>query len=126
MKREMIAAALLLVMVIVCAVNTAAFTSLTDDVIACLDRCSDLLREGKSTQAYDALDTAQRRWRAADGYVSVILDDSVSDMITEGFNRLSFALSEGNTSGALECCIRLEELIIGIVRDERPSPGSIL
>lgn len=126
MKREIIAAVILLVMVTVCAVNTAAFTSLTDDIIAGLDRCSDLLREGNSIQAANALNMAQGRWRAADEYVSVILDDSVSDMITEGFNRLSFALSEGNIPGALECCIRLEELITGIVRDERPSPGSIL
>ena len=100
MTRELIAA-LLLALLIVCAVwNISAVNSLTCDIIACVDRSEEAVLRGDGQLARASLERGLTLWLKADSYTHIFIRHSEIDNTTDAFYEAMMELSD-NDSEAL-------------------------
>jgi len=125
MKREIIAAILLCILIAGCIADLRVFTKLTDEVIRQLENCSEALKNGDTEMAKEKFTESEELWSKYDVFLSVVLDSSVTERVSDSFAALSHAMVGDSTDEAHELCLQLIELLGDVVMDQKPSPGSI-
>ena len=125
MKREMTAALLLLLLILVSLWNTCYLDRLTDEMNADLDRAERAVSRGDYNAALTALNTALTLWQNAEHYTSVFLRHPDVDAANDAFYQADQLLlqRDGDAFPAslallryhLHCIDYMEHLSIGTV-----------
>ena len=124
MKKEIIACAILLVLVAGCICNIRYLdrlcTQLDDAAAQAEARCAS----HDADSAAEALRTAAERWHAAEGYAHCMLPHESTDAVTEGFCQAVRALESGAPSAAADIAL-LRLRIQGLADGERVALGNV-
>lgn len=121
MKKELFAAALLLLLCLGAALHIRSTAGLTQAVEARLSLSEVALTQGDRPAARNALESAWERWRAAQSYTGSFLSEQVMSDVDEGFFALRSQLMEEDVSAAPAAYERLRFLLEETAERERLS-----
>ena len=126
MKREIVAAALLLLMFAASIFNISHLDRLVGAVEAELGTAERYAAEGDFTKSLAALDRARRSWDGARSYTHIFIRHPEIDAVSDAFHAAESELSGGNTQSA-GAALRLLRYHLDSIREmEQLRPGSIL
>lgn len=125
MKKEITAAALLIVIIITAALNTVHIEAMTADVTRCLERSERAAMRGDAEIALDGFGDAFAIWDSQRDYGNVFIRHTELDSCYDMFYELEEALLSGEEENLPSVYSRLKYHISAISYMERPSCGSI-
>lgn len=96
MKREVLAAALLILTLALLLVNIHALEGLVGELEEHVCRSSAALARGDRELAVSELEAAMTRWQSAEGYTHVFVRHSEIDAVSDAFFELNAALRGGD------------------------------
>lgn len=125
MKKEIIAGALLLVLLTVCLINIHFISSLTEEMVYLIEDAEKQAIEGSWDNAAAKVEAALTLWTSKDSYTAVVLSHDDIDDATDALYELLSEINMQNTgdiTGAAQIAImRFEH----IASDEKISFSSI-
>ncbi len=126
MKREIIAAGLLLLLLLASILNIAYLDALIDRVEAEIDTAEICRKDEEYQQAIAALNRAQQIWDDARSYTHIFIRHPEIDTVADAFHALESDLRDENARAA-EASLRLLRYHLECIRDmEHIRIGSIL
>lgn len=124
MKKELGAAALLLLLFAGVLINIRVNESIVTSLIAEVDASYESLRSGDIRSACRRLDAATERWLALDGYTHIFIRHSEINSTTDAFYQLRSDIFGGADAAAGSYGL-LREALLSLMTMERISPGSV-
>ena len=126
MKKELTAAALLLLLFLGAWLNVRCIDGLIDRVDACLTRSENAMARGDTEEALSALDGARRLWEDGRGYTGIFLNHRDLDSVYEAFSALEELLRQEDRQAAPAGYARLQRCLTEVLAMERLSLRSVL
>ncbi len=123
--KEVAAAVLLAVMIIVAAVNVAAINRLCDELSEHIEKAFDSLRNGdwETTEYYS--ESAMTLWERKDSYTHIVLRHSEIDTLSDALFDFYAAVREKNGGQSSAAAKKVLYHIESISKMEMPSFGSV-
>lgn len=125
MKKEITAAALLIVIIITAALNTVHIEGMTADITRCLERSERAAMRGDAEIALDSYRDAIAIWERQRDYGNVFIRHTELDSCYDMFYELEEALLSGEEENLPAMYSKLIYHLSSIAYMERPSCGSI-
>ena len=125
MKKEIAAAAVLVILLAVVLLNTRCISSITEEVSEMVNKAQVLYHTGMKKAASDEITQASGLWKSHERYIRVTVRHSEIDGISEAFWELSGALEGGEEASVNSCAGALRSKLEEIGKMEKLSIGSI-
>ena len=125
-KREYMAFAVLLTVLLLSLWNIRKVDEITDSIIICLEKSQSCAEELDMRGAGKNLDEALKIWLSAENYTHIFIRHSEIDSATDAFYELKQELGEPDMIKLKNAYEKLKYHIAGIDLMEHPSIGSIL
>lgn len=126
MKREIIAAALLLLLLTASLVNIAYLDRMREEIEKELQSAMELAAAGQFSAATAALDRAIARWVGAEAYTHIFLRHAEVDACSDAFFEARQLLAEQNAEGFPSAFDKLNYHLTSLDEMEHIRLGSIL
>ena len=126
MRRELLAAALLALLVLGAGWNIRVVDRLTADIMECLDRSEASALEGHQERSKEALEQGLDLWLEADSYTHIFIRHSEIDSTTDAFYEALEELSDNDCEATSAAFEKLRYHLRSLNTMEHVSLGSIL
>ena len=126
MKKELIAALVLLLLFLGTLINIRVVDDLTGDLLALIETAEGRAQSGDMDAAASLVQRAAAQWQAAAPYTHVFIRHSETDGTTDAFFQLLTQLQSGDDAAAEGAFSLLKARLSGIAEIEHISLGSVL
>lgn len=125
MKKELFAAALLILILALSLINTRAITNICDDLKDAVAQAGEAAEAGDWGESTRLINSAISLWQSHDVYTHIVLRHTDIETLSDDFFELSEHINSQDT-GSVRSAVRLvQEHLTGIVEMESFKPGSI-
>ncbi|NLW64798.1 MAG: DUF4363 family protein [Clostridiales bacterium] len=124
MTKELVAAAILILIPIAAFINIGYIERTTDYLMEQIDSASEQMLSGDTDSASETLENAYAEWQSHDRYAHIMLRHDEVVAVSEAFSDLRSELQGGDASPVLFEALR--ERLRGLLEMELPSFESVL
>lgn len=125
MKKEIVAAVLLLLILAGVSLNIRVNERIVSSLINEVDKSYESLKSGDSTKAAEQLDTAIEHWLNLDGYTHIFIRHSEINSTTDAFYGFRSDVGSGDADSAEGSYGLLKETLLSLMTMEQISLGSV-
>ena len=125
MKKEIVAAVLLLLILAGVSLNIRVNERIVSSLINEVDKSYESLKSGDSTSAAEQLDTAIEHWLDLDGYTHIFIRHSEINSTTDAFYGFRSDVGSGDADAANGSYGLLKETLLSLMTMEQISLGSV-
>ncbi|MDD6090276.1 MAG: DUF4363 family protein [Clostridiales bacterium] len=126
MKKEIVAGAVLLLLIAGSVWNICSIDTLAGDIMRTLELSEAAADSGDFTAAKSEMDRGLKLWLDADGYTHIFLRHPEIDSTTDAFYELQELLIDGDSEGYSAAYAKLRYHLDSICGMEHISVGSVL
>ena len=124
MNKEIITAALLILLLAFAALNIAMLDCVFSDIIHCLALSGQAASENNFDRAIAHFEKALNKWHSHQAYFDIFLRQPELDSIEDTFYDLAGALADKNNSSAILSAL-LQNKLSNLLETEKPAVSSI-
>lgn len=125
MKKEIVAAVLLLLILAGVSLNIRVNERIVSSLINEVDKSYESLKNGDSTKAAEQLDNAIEHWLNLDGYTHIFIRHSEINSTTDAFYGFRSDVGSGDADAANGSYGLLKETLLSLMTMEQISLGSV-